>query len=198
MVRRSHGGSGGGPGGRATGDPLGREKPLRPLRVRQRMQLFEQAILAAERVIELRPSFALGHFSLGVAHQRAGFRGDHALSARTETESYDPQNPVWSNFLAVGQFFASNPESALLTSAHALGTRPDWRPIVETVACCYATTGKWDEARRCVQQMTGMPEMPYAALAPFWERNPHWRDQFDDLLRKAGGGRNWPLVSKRR
>ena len=64
--------------------------------------------------------------------------------------------------------------------------QPDWRPIVETVACCYAATGKWDEARRCVRQMTGLPELPYAALAPLWERNPHWREKVDDLLRKAG------------
>jgi TolB-like protein len=149
---------------------------------------LEQAILAAERAIELSPSFALGHFSLGIAHLFSGRASEAIAPFRRglRLSPYDPQNPVWSNFLAVAEFFAGDAKGALVTSAHALGTRPDWRPIVETVACCYAATGKWDEARRCVRQMTGLPALPFAALAPLWERNPHWRDQFDDLLRKAG------------
>jgi tetratricopeptide (TPR) repeat protein len=161
---------------------------------------LEQAILAAERAIELSPSFALGHFSLGVAHLFSGRASEAITPFRRglRLSPYDPQNPVWSNFLAVAQFFAGDPESALLTSAHALGTRPDWRPIVETVACCYAATGKWDEARRCVRQMTGLPALPYAALAPLWERNPHWRDKVDDLLRKAGWTEGLAAVSNRR
>ena len=126
------------------------------------------------------PALRLAHFSLGIAHLFSG-RASEAIAPferGLRLSPYDPQNPVWSNFLAVAQFFAGDAEGALVTSAHALGTRPDWRPIVETVACCYAATGKWDDARRCVQQMTGLPPLPYAALAPLWERNPHWRDQF--------------------
>ncbi len=161
---------------------------------------LEQAILAAERAIELSPSFALGHFSLGIAHLFSGRASEAIAPFRRglRLSPYDPQNPVWSNFLAVAQFFAGDPESALLTSAHALGTRPDWRPIVETVACCYAATGKWDEARRCVRQMTVLPALPYAALAPLRERNPHWRDKVDDLLRKAGWTEEPAAVSNRR
>jgi TolB-like protein len=149
---------------------------------------LEQAILAAERAIELSPSFALGHFSLGLAHLFSGRASEAITPFRRglRLSPYDPQNPVWSNFLAVAQFFAGDAKGALVTSAHALGTRPDWRPIIETVACCYAATGKWDDARRCVRQMTGLPTLPYAALAPLWERSPPWRGQFDDLLRKAG------------
>ena len=149
---------------------------------------LEQAILAAERAIELSPSFALGHFSLGIAHLFSGRASEAITPFRRglRLSPYDPQNPVWSNFLAVAQLFAGDAEGALLTAARALGTRPDWRPIVETVACCYAATGKWDEARRCVRQMSELPALPFAALAPLWERNPQWRVQVDDLLRKAG------------
>ncbi len=156
---------------------------------------LEQAILASERAIELSPSFALAHFSLGIARLVSG-RSSEAIAPflrGLKLSPYDPQNPVWSNLLALAQFFAGDPESALLTSALAVGTRPNWRPVVETVACCYAATGKWDEARRCVREMTGLPALPdaalaplWAGLAPFWAGNPHWRDQFDDLLRKAG------------
>jgi TolB-like protein len=149
---------------------------------------LEQSILASERAIELSPSFALAHFSLGIAHLFSG-RASEAIAPfqrGLRLSPYDPQNPVWSNFLAVAQFFAGDAEGALATSAHALGTRPDWRPIVETVAWCYAANGKWDDARRCVRQMAGLPTLPYAALAPLWERSPQWREKVDDLLRKAG------------
>jgi TolB-like protein len=150
---------------------------------------LEQAVLAAERAVELSPSFALGHFSLGIAHLFSGRPAEALTPLRRglRLNPYDPQSPAWSNFLAVAEFFAGDAKGALATSAHALGTRPDWRPIVETVACCYAATGRWDEARRCVRQMTGLAALPYAALGPLWERNPHWRNHFDDLLRKAEG-----------
>ena len=111
--------------------------------------------------------------------------------------SHDPQNPVWSNFLAVAQLFAGDAEGALLTATRALGTRPDWRPIVETVACCYAATGKWEDARRCVLQMSELQRLHYGVLAPLWEKNPHWRDRVDELLRKAGAGEQGPPISKR-
>jgi TolB-like protein/Flp pilus assembly protein TadD len=149
---------------------------------------LEQAILAAERAIELSPSFALGYFSLGIAHLFSG-RASVAIAPLRQglrLSPHDPQNPVWSNFLAVAQLFSGDAEGALLTAARARGTRPDWRPIVETVACCYAATAKWDEARRCVLQMSELPTLPFAALAPLWEKNPQWRIQVDDLLRKAG------------
>jgi TolB-like protein len=150
---------------------------------------LEQGVLASERAIELSPSFALGSFSLGVAHLFAGraveaikpFRRGLKLSPN------DPQNSVWFNFLAVAQFFAGDAESALLTASQGLAIRPDWRPILETMACCYGATGKWDDARRCVQEITHLQKLPFAALAPLWESNPHWRVQVDDLLRKAEG-----------
>jgi len=58
--------------------------------------------------------------------------------------------------------------------------------MVETAACCYGAAGKWDDARRYVLQMAQLPRSSYAALAPLWEKNPQWRDQVDELLRKAG------------
>jgi hypothetical protein len=36
---------------------------------------------------------------------------------------YYPQNPVWSNFLAVAELFAGDAEGALATSAHALASQ---------------------------------------------------------------------------
>ena len=138
---------------------------------------LEQAILAAERAIELSPGFALGHFALGMAQLFAG-RASQAIAPLRrglKLNPYDPQNSVWFNYLALAQLFAGDAEGALLTAARALATRPDWRPIVETVACSYAATGKWDEARRCVRQLSELQRVPYGVLAPLWERNPQWR-----------------------
>jgi len=61
-------------------------------------------------------------------------------------------------------------------------SRPDWQPTLETLACCYGALNRWDDARRCVAQMSGLPRPAGDALAPLKDRNPSWRDQMTDLL----------------
>ncbi|TIM88397.1 MAG: transcriptional regulator, partial [Mesorhizobium sp.] len=61
----------------------------------------EHAILAAERSIELGPSFALGYLVLGMARL---FVGDAAgarkpLARGLELNPHDPQNAVWFSLL---------------------------------------------------------------------------------------------------
>jgi len=149
---------------------------------------LEQAILAAEKAVELSPSFALGHLVLGMA-QLFGGKASCAippLQRGLKLSPHDPQNTVWFNVLALAQLFAGDAESALLTAARALGNRPDWRPALETMACCYGAADKWDDASRCVRQMAQMQRSSDAGLAPLWEKNPQWRDRISDLLRKAG------------
>jgi hypothetical protein len=99
---------------------------------------------------------------------------------------HDPQNWIWLNFLALAQLFAGSPEDALLSATRASGSRPDWRPLLETVACCYAAADKSDDASRCVERMSRLPVTNFAGLAPLWEGNPQWRDDVDKLLRRAG------------
>ena len=89
-----------------------------------------QAVLAAERAIELSPSFALGDLVLGLARL---FGGDAAgaiapLVHGTRLNPDDPQNTVWFNLLALAQFFAGDIDAALDTARTALKVRPDWRP----------------------------------------------------------------------
>jgi pentatricopeptide repeat protein len=150
---------------------------------------LEQGILAAEKAIELSPSFALGHFALGMARLFSGhaFEAIAPLQRGLKLNPHDPQNPVWFNVLALAQLFAGEAQGALQTAARALATRPDWRPTLETMACCYAASGKWDDARRCVRQMARLQRPSSDGLAPLRERNPKWRDQLNDLLRRAGG-----------
>ena len=147
----------------------------------------EQAILPAEKVIELSPGFALGHFSLGMALLASG-RASEAIGSfqrGLKLSPHDPQNPAWFNLLATAQLFAGDPESALLTAARAQAVRPDWRPTLETMACCYAATGKWDDARRCVKDAE-LKGPSIDNLAGLRRAIPQWRDQMGDLLRMAG------------
>jgi tetratricopeptide (TPR) repeat protein len=88
---------------------------------------LEQTALAAEKSIELSPSFALGHHVLGMAYLFSGRAAEaipplqHALNLNP----HDPQNPVWFNVLALAQLIAGQAESAMQTALRALKARPD-------------------------------------------------------------------------
>jgi pentatricopeptide repeat protein len=99
---------------------------------------------------------------------------------------HDPQNLAWFNLLATAQLFAGDIEGALLTAARALAVRPDWPPTLETMACCYAANGRWEDARRCVDEMARLEGPLSFNLAALRNRIPQWRDQMTALLRKAG------------
>ena len=149
---------------------------------------LEQAIRAAEKAVELGPSFALGHLVTGMTQLFSGRAEDaiEPLQRGLKLSPHDPQNPVWFNLLALAQLFTGQAESALETTSRALKARPDWRPTIETMACCYALLDKWDDARRCVRQMGQLQRQSSDALAPLKEKNPHWKDQINGLLRQAG------------
>ncbi|HEX4893832.1 MAG TPA: winged helix-turn-helix domain-containing protein, partial [Hyphomicrobiaceae bacterium] len=75
----------------------------------------EQAVLAAEKSIEVSPSFALGHLVLGMGHL---FRGNAAeatspLERGLKLNPNDPQNFVWLNLLSLSYLFAGAPDKAL-------------------------------------------------------------------------------------
>ncbi|MGB9655712.1 MAG: hypothetical protein WCB75_10885, partial [Pseudolabrys sp.] len=56
---------------------------------------------------------------------------------------------------------------------------------LEVLVCCYAALGKWDEARRCVQQMAIVIKQPGDVLAPLKSHNPAWAEQMDSALGRA-------------
>ena len=148
----------------------------------------EQAILPAEKVVELSPGFALGHFAVGLARLSCGRASDALEPFRRglKLSPHDPQNLAWFNLMATAQLFAGDAEGALVTAARALAVRPDWRPTLETMAGCYAATGKWDDARRCVREMARLEGSSSLSIAALRERIPQWREQMTGLLRKAG------------
>jgi TolB-like protein len=147
----------------------------------------EQAILAAERSIELSPSFALGHLVLGMAHlfMRDAAGAVRQLTYGLQLNPHDPQNAVWYNLLMLAQFFSGNAEGALETGRRALKARPASPPALRILACCHAASGHWPEAHRLVSAAADLPETGGDALGPFRDRNRDWAARLDRLLAEA-------------
>jgi TolB-like protein/Tfp pilus assembly protein PilF len=148
----------------------------------------DQAVIAAEKAIEISPSFALGHLVLGMGTL---FRGDaraaiSPLERGLTLNPYDPQNFVWYNLLALAHLFADHADKALAAAIKALKIRPAWRPIYKTLACCYVALGRPQEAGPYIEQMRQLEEPSGDASGPLWSRNPHWTGEFVSLLKKAG------------
>jgi TolB-like protein len=151
---------------------------------------FDQSISAARKAIEISPSFALGHLVLGMALLFSGRAGEAIppLEYGLRLSPYDPQNFVWLNVLALARLFSGRTEAALEAAEHALQVRPNWCTSLEVLVCCYAALGKWDDARRCAQDMASLKRQPGDVLAALKANNPHWAEQMQDTLGKAGVG----------
>jgi TolB-like protein len=147
----------------------------------------EQVVLAAEKAIEVSPSFALGHLVLGMGHL---FRGNAAeaispLERGLKLNPNDPQNFVWLNLLSLAHLFAGAHDEALAAAIKGRKVRPAWRPIYETLTCCYSALNQHQEARDCRAEMAQL-EMPSGdALAPLRLRNPNWAEQLSSWVSRA-------------
>ena len=147
----------------------------------------EQAKRAAEKAIEVSPSFALGHLALGMARL---YSGDAAgaippLQRGLRLSPYDPQNFVWYCELALAHLFAGEAQQAVDAATKALKVRPDWLPTLEIMAICFVAAEQVDQARRCAEQIRQAPPAAGDVFAPLRNRNPQWSKQMQALLRKA-------------
>jgi TolB-like protein len=147
----------------------------------------EQAVLAAEKAIEISPSFALGHLVLGMGHLFRGSASEAVspLKHGLTLNPYDPQNFVWLNLLALAYLFTGQASDALSAAIKARKIRPSWHPIHETLVCCYVSLRRLPEARSSFQEMQEMENPPGDALQPLRSRNPHWAEAIADFLKKA-------------
>src|SRR5690606_9607305 len=132
--------------------------------------------LAAEKAIEISLSFALGHLVLGMGHL---FRGGAAeaippLGHGLALNSYDPQNFVWLNLLALAYLLTDQADKALSVATRARNIRPSWRPIHGTLVCCHVSLGRWPEAQASLQEMRQMEKPPGDALQPLRSCSPHF------------------------
>jgi TolB-like protein len=152
---------------------------------------LEQAVRAAQKAVELSHSFALGHLVLGMARLFSGAPAEAIapLERGLQLNAFDPQNFVWFNLLSLARLFAGQYESARDAAERAVSVRPDWRPSLETLACCYIELDRNEEAHRCVEQLRQLSGSSGDALAPLRERNYHWADRINAMLRKAAQNR---------
>jgi len=148
----------------------------------------EQAVVAAEKAIEISPSFALGHLVLGMGQLFRGSAGEAIapFERGLTLNPYDPQNFVWCNLLALAHLFADQGDKALAAAVKARKIRPTWRPLYGTLACCYAALDRLQEAEQCLEQMRQLENPSGDALEPLRLRNPHWTHELANLLKKAG------------
>jgi tetratricopeptide (TPR) repeat protein len=148
----------------------------------------EQAVLAAEKAIEISPSFALGHLVLGMGQLFRGsaYEAISPLERGLTLNPYDPKNFVWYNLVALAHLFTGRADEALAAAIKSRKVRPAWRPIYETLACCYAELGRLQEAGPCVEQMRKLDKPSGDTLGPLKLRNPHWANELARLLTRAG------------
>lgn len=149
-------------------------------------ELPEQGKRAAERAIEISPTFALGYMVLGIARLLSGQATEAAAAFDNglRLNPNDPQNFVWFSMLAFAQYFSGKPEQALNAAVKAVKIRPTWRPAFEIIALCHATSGRADDAARSVAQMRELQASN--VFDPIKRRNPHWQEQIAATLRPAG------------
>lgn len=148
----------------------------------------EQATRAAEKAVELSASFALGHLVLGMARLFNGAAAEAiaSLERGLQLHAFDPQNFIWLNLLALARLLAGQHEAALDAAVEAVRVRPDWRPSLESLACCYFALGREQDARRCVKEAAELSRPSSNALKPLMQRNPLWAEIIESMLLKAG------------
>ena len=145
---------------------------------------LDQAIRAAQKAIEVVPTFALGHYVLGMARL---FNGEpipaiKALEYGVKLSPYDPQMFVWFNILAVAQLLAGEPDKGRDSSLRALDIRPDWPRTFEVLACCYAALGDLDKARTWASEFNLHGGGTGDILAPLRDHNPDFADRLGRWL----------------
>lgn len=151
---------------------------------------LEQAERAAEKAIELSPSFALAHLVRGMATLYLG-KAEEARSALQQglrLNAHDPHNFVWFDLLALAHLFTGKTECAVEAATQALKIRPASQLTLQVMAICASASGRADEAQRCIVAARQTSADPVAILAPMRIRNPQWSERIDGLLRHAECG----------
>jgi TolB-like protein len=148
---------------------------------------LEQAERAAEKAIELSPSFALAHLVRGMATLYLG-KAEEAKSALQQglrLNAHDPHNFVWFDLLALAHLFTGETERAVEAATQGLKIRPASQLTLQVMAICASASGRADEARRCIVAARQTSAHSVVILAPLRQRNPQWSEEIDELMRQA-------------
>jgi hypothetical protein len=85
-----------------------------------------------------------------------------------------------------GKTIDGQKDNALQTAIRALKIRPTWLPTLETLALCYATLDRVQEARECIEQMRKLEKPKGDLLALLKNHNPQWTETMAAMLGKVG------------
>ena len=148
---------------------------------------LEQAVPAAEKSVEISPSFALAHVGLGMTLLYSGRAQDaiEPLQRGLRLNPFDPQNTHWFRILALALYFSGRRQEALVAAQRALKARPGWPLTLETAALCHAALGQMAAARGCIDQMRQLPAAKGDPTGIMKRRNPEWSEEINAQLRKA-------------
>ncbi|MGD9507143.1 MAG: adenylate/guanylate cyclase domain-containing protein [Geminicoccaceae bacterium] len=115
----------------------------------------ERAIEAAQRAIDLSPSFALGHFLLGTSRIFAGRAAQaiEPLERGLRLSPADRQSFVWLQFLAWAHYLSGGHASAIERAREAVSARPDVYMGHMALACGLASAARLAEAHRAMAEL---------------------------------------------
>ncbi|AWI57495.1 hypothetical protein AB395_00001841 [Sinorhizobium fredii CCBAU 45436] len=159
------------------------------------MGRLNRAMEAAQRSIDLSPSFALGYMLLGMSRL---FLGRAALATEPlqrglRLSPHDPLAFLWLHFLAFAHFLAGESDKALQPALDAAAKRPDLPSTHCALACCLAELGRQREAEQAVAEMSRSSSAGQEELGEFVSRfvNPDQRERIRESLRKGGWQGHW-------
>ena len=134
----------------------------------------EQAIAAAQRAIDLSPSFALAHFILGVSRVFAGRTAQaiEPLQRGLRLNPNDAQAFVWLQFVALAHFLLGEHADAAERAAETVAMRPDYHVGYATLACSLAALGRAAAASRAVDGHAQGPAQSARPGAICWPASP--------------------------
>ena len=149
----------------------------------------ERAIEAAQRAIDLSPSFALGHFLLGTSRIFAGRSAQaiEPLERGLRLSPADPQSFVWLQFLAWALHLTGAYATAIVRAREAIAVRSDIYMGHLALAYALASAGHLTEARHAVDELRRV--LPSEAVVETFVRRfalESDRTRLIDGLRAAG------------
>lgn len=151
-------------------------------------KLYNQALIEAEKVIAIDPSYANGHVLLATLMYYAG-RAEDGLARMKYAARLNPHHPHNYPF-HIGQayFVLHRYDEAIEAFEKGLETRPGSQRIHLWLAAAYAQSGRLDDAKWEVEKILLLdPEFDYEKLHEIFPfKNPVDLEHFLAGLRKAG------------
>jgi adenylate cyclase len=151
----------------------------------------DRAMEAAQRAIDLSPSFALGYLLLGMARLFASHAAQavEPLQRGLRLSPHDPHAFAWLQFLAFAHFLSGEHDDAAQRASDAVAKRPESFSAQCILACSLAELGRREDAEEALAEMERTLPAGGSGLANFLARfvNPADREKVLEGLRKAGG-----------